>query len=185
MGPRKITLCDLWALLEPTDILLEDLANIKGKRRRFSSGWLCDTVRLKSYASFDPNWGCFRLVFLETKRWNIFNDVFFFQKVIDGHLRDLQREHPHVLASGSYLSEVVKRATSTRRTWNDVHLSRVKLSLFPVNFPGNYWTLFVRDVGWLCTLRRSWGDKNLFPHTTGYRQTVRHENLPLFRPSWK
>lgn len=48
-----------------------------------------------------------------------------------------------VLAGQSYLSAVVRRGSSTRRTWNDVNFSSIELVLLPINFTGIHWTLFV------------------------------------------
>lgn len=55
----------------------------------------------------------------------------------------LQEDNTTVLAGQSYLSEVVRRGSSTRRTWADVNVSRIELILLPINFSGNHWTLFV------------------------------------------
>ena len=55
-----------------------------------------------------------------------------------------------VLAGQSYLSAVVRRGSSTRRTWNDVNLSRIELILLPINLTGIHWTLFVSLKAYSC-----------------------------------
>ena len=84
------------------------------------------------------------IVWLHFSYQNLPKDFFeLFNKVIDGYLQCLQRQNTTILAAASYVSQVVMRRGSTRRTGSGVNFDNIKIILFPVNMSGSHWTLFV------------------------------------------
>ena len=83
------------------------------------------------------------LLYIEHRRQCFFNIIYHMQ-VIDAYLWSLaEQSNGSLLAAETFISQVVKSNSSTRRTWSKTSFSLVKMILFPINFNGNHWTLLV------------------------------------------
>ena len=54
MGPVKITVSDLWTVLDPSEVTPAEAARIKVGVAQFLPGWLTDAVSMNIYSILNP-----------------------------------------------------------------------------------------------------------------------------------
>lgn len=141
IGPVKITVSDLWTVLDPSEVTAAEAARIQTGVAQFLPGWLTDAVN-DIFQPMHPIIILYMMICLFIFRLqDLFPIIPYFSQFFSriGY----RRIYNTVLAGQCYLSEIVRRGSSTRRTWADVNFSRIELILLPSNFSGNHWTLFV------------------------------------------
>ena len=74
MGPVKITVSDLWTVLDPSEVTPAEAATIKAGVAQFLPGWLTDAVSMDIYSILHPILILYMMIF---SHYSVFHLVLF------------------------------------------------------------------------------------------------------------